>query len=78
MFIDLIIWSMAILNIFGTILNIKVDYRAFVIWTVCNIFWLAYDIYTKQYARIIVDIVNLATSTWGLIEWYNNYQNKKN
>lgn len=69
---------MAILNIFGTILNIKVDYRAFVIWTVCNIFWLAYDIYTKQYARIIVDIVNLATSTWGLIEWYNNYQNKKN
>lgn len=69
---------MAIFNIWGTILNIKVDYRAFVIWTICNVFWLAYDIYTKQYARIIVDIVNLATSTWGLIEWYNNYQNKKN
>lgn len=78
MFIDLIIWSMAIFNIWGTILNIKVDYRAFVIWTVCNVFWLAYDFYSKQYARIIVDIVNLATSTWGLIEWYNNYQNKKN
>lgn len=78
MIVDLLIWSMAILNIFGTVLNIKVDYRAFVIWTVCNVFWLAYDFYSKQYARIIVDIVNLATSTWGLIEWYNNYQNKKN
>lgn len=78
MITDLLIWSMAILNIFGTILNIKVDYRAFVIWTVCNVFWLAYDFYSKQYARIIVDIVNLATSTWGLIEWYKNYQKQKN
>ena len=40
MIVDLLIWSMAILNIFGTVLNIKVDYRAFVIWTVCNVFWL--------------------------------------
>lgn len=77
MIVDLLIWFMAILNIWGTVLNIKVDYRAFVIWTICNVFWLAYDFYSKQYARIIVDVVNLATSTWGLIEWYNNYQNKK-
>lgn len=74
---DLIIWFMAILNILGTILNIKVDYRAFVIWTICNVFWLVYDFCTNQYARIIVDIVNLATSTWGMIEWYNN-QKKTN
>lgn len=67
---DIIIWFFSILNIFGTILNIKMSYWAFVIWTFCNIFWLAYDIVTQQYARILVDIINLSTSTWGMISWY--------
>lgn len=67
---DIIVWFFSILNIFGTILNVKMNYRAFVIWTFCNIFWLSYDIVTHQYARILVDIINLSTSTWGMISWY--------
>lgn len=78
MIIDLITWFFVIFNIFGTILNIKLDYRAFAIWTICNIFWLVYDFFTHQYARLIADCVNLATSTWGLVEWYRNFQDKNN
>lgn len=74
---NLITWFFVILNIFGTVLNIKMNYWSFVIWTLCNIFWLVYDFFTHQYARLLADCVNLSTSTWGMIEWYNNYQKTK-
>ena len=77
MLVNFTIWFFAILNILGTILNIKMNYWAFVIWTACNIFWLIYDFFTHQNARIIMDVVNLSTSAWGMIEWYSKFQNQK-
>ena len=66
--INFLIWSFSIFNIFGTILNVKRSYWSFVIWTLCNIFWLLYDIFSHQYARVLSDIINLTTSTWGIFE----------
>lgn len=74
--VNLLIWFFVILNIFGTILNIKMSYWSFVIWTLCNIFWMSYDIFSHQYARIFVDIINLSTSTWGMLKWYNDFNKK--
>ena len=70
--INFLIWSFSIFNIFGTILNVKRSYWSFVIWTLCNIFWLLYDIFSHQYARVLSDIINLTTSTWGIFEWSKN------
>lgn len=70
--IDFLIWSFSLFNIFGTILNVKRNYWSFVIWTLCNIFWLFYDIFSHQHARVFVDAINLTTSTWGIFEWYKN------
>lgn len=69
MTIDFITYFFAIINVIGTILNIKMSYWSFVLWTLCNVFWLIYDFVTRQYARIITDTVNLVTSVWGMIEW---------
>lgn len=52
------------------------SYWSFVIWTLCNIFWMSYDIFSHQYARIFVDIINLSTSTWGMLKWYNDFNKK--
>lgn len=69
---DFITYLFAIINVVGTVLNIKMSYWSFVLWTICNVFWLVYDVVTFQYARTITDIVNLATSVWGMIEWSKN------
>lgn len=69
MTIDFITYFFVIINVVGTVLNIKMSYWSFVLWTICNVFWLVYDVVTIQYARTITDIVNLATSVWGMIEW---------
>lgn len=69
MTIDFITYFFAIINVIGTVLNIKMSYWSFVLWTLCNVFWLIYDFITMQYARIITDTVNLVTSVWGMIEW---------
>lgn len=70
--IDWICWVFSIVNVIGTLLNIRKMYLCFFIWSVCNVFWLYLDIVTGQYARIILDVINLATSLYGAYSWYKD------
>lgn len=60
---------MSILCLIGSVLNVKKMSMSFVLWTISNVFWLAYDIYCKFWARAVLDVVNLVTSTWGIVKW---------
>ena len=64
-----ILWLVSSITILGSVLNVKKMSSCFVVWTFCNIFWLVFDIWNKAYARAILDVVNLATSVWGLVSW---------
>ena len=63
-------WFFSILAVIGSILNVKKINTCFIIWTICNIFWLIYDLINHEFARSILDLVNLATSTWGIFAWF--------
>ena len=67
---ELILWGVSLLTIFGSILNIKKINLCFWIWSFCNICWLLIDVFNKAYPRAILDVINLATSVWGIIAWH--------
>lgn len=75
--IDWICWVFSIVNVIGTLLNIRKMYLCFFIWSVCNVFWLYLDIITSQYARIILDVINLTTSLYGAYCWYKDSKRSK-
>lgn len=64
-----ILWLVSSITILGSILNVEKMPSCFIVWTCCNVFWLIFDIINKAYARAILDLVNLATSIWGLVSW---------
>ncbi len=74
---DLILWVISIVNVAGSVLNVKKMPSCFFVWSCCNVFWLVYDISTKAYARSILDVVNLTTSLWGLVSWLKDSKANK-
>ena len=62
-------WGLAVLSLIGTALNVKKIKYCFYIWTVSNILWLAYDIYTGLFSRAVLDFVHLCFAVWGIVEW---------
>jgi len=73
---DWILWGVSLLTIFGSILNIKKINLCFWIWSFCNVFWLLFDILNGTYSRAVLDVINLATSIWGIVEWHKNSSKK--
>lgn len=72
-----ITWFFSISAVIGSILNVKKIGLCFFVWTACNIFWLIYDLINHEYARSALDFVNLATSSWGMVEWSKDKSKKK-
>ena len=62
-------WALTAVSLIGTVLNVKKIKYCFYIWTVANILWLAYDIYTGLYSRAVLDAVHLCFAVWGIIAW---------
>lgn len=80
-------WAFSFVNIIGTFLNIKKIPISYFIWTVCNIFWVYYDIVMNIHSRILIDVIQLFMSSYGFIIWtkhtknlkkFNSYQGVKN
>lgn len=64
-----LVWGFSTVNIFATILNIRKIPASYFLWSLCNIFWLVFDIWYKMYPRAILDVINLTTSIWGFVVW---------
>ena len=78
LFITVLSWGFSSLNIFATILNIKKIPISFLFWTICNIYWLAFDLFAlHDYARVATDVINLVTSVLGFIVWSKSDKNRK-
>ena len=78
MIADALTWGFSCLNVYATILNIRKAPISYLFWTFCNIFWLCFDIFVSHlYARVLIDIINLITSTYGFIAWNKSQKSKK-
>lgn len=73
-------WVIALVSafaVFGNILNVKRIQICFLIWLLCNIFWLTLDLYQHSYSRSILDVINIFTSSWGTISWIKHTLDRK-
>ena len=64
-------WIITAISLIGTILNIKKNIACFYLWTIGNIAWLIFDLYSGLYSRTVLDIVQLVFAIWGIIAWNN-------
>ncbi len=62
-------WALTVLSLVGTALNVKKIKYCFYLWTVANILWFIYDIFTGLYSRSVLDAVQLGMAVWGIIAW---------
>ena len=65
-------WLLTIVSLIGNYLNCRKVRVCFVIWLICNVGWLVYDIANAIYARAILDIVQSAFCVYGYYEWGEN------
>lgn len=62
-------WTVTAVCLTGTVLNIKKNAFCFWLWTVGNIAWLCYDLWSGLYSRALLDTVQLAFAVWGIFAW---------
>jgi nicotinamide riboside transporter PnuC len=62
-------WLFTAISLLGNYLNCRKLRCGFLVWIVCNICWLAYDIMNGIYSRAVLDIVQTGFSIYGYIEW---------
>lgn len=62
-------WIFTIGSLIGTWLNARKIRMCFIIWIVCNIAWMIYDLANTVYSRAVLDLVQTAFSVYGYIEW---------
>lgn len=65
-------WFFTILSLFGSYLNCKKKKICFILWIICNVFWLLFDLKASVYSRVILDLVQTGFSIYGLMEWSKN------
>lgn len=62
-------WVLAIVCLIGNVLNVKKLRICFLIWIACNVVWIIFDATHGNYARVLLDSVQIGFSVWGFISW---------
>lgn len=69
---QLTLWTITVLSLVGTALNVKKRISCFYLWTIVNIAWVFVDIHQGLWARSVLDGVHLAFAIWGIWDWTKN------
>ena len=62
-------WILTAISLIGNYLNCRRFRICFIIWFICNMGWLAYDVLNGVYSRAILDAVQSCFCVYGFIEW---------
>lgn len=62
-------WSIMVLSLFATILNIRKQRLCFAIWVLTNAAWCAIDAFYGIYAQSLLHMVYFFLAIWGVFEW---------
>lgn len=67
--IHLFTWTVTVVCLAGTILNVKKNIICFYLWSAGNVAWLTFDLWSGVYSRAVLDAVQLGFAVWGIYEW---------
>lgn len=62
-------WALTVACLFGSLLNSLKIKACFYVWIVCNVGWSIVDIMAGAYSRVVLDVVQMAFSVFGIIKW---------
>ena len=69
---DLFTWSITLLCLTGTVLNVRKSPLCFRIWAIGNAALLFHDIRTGLISRGLLDLIQLGLALWGMRAWAND------
>jgi len=67
--IDIALWVLTALSVFGVVLNIHRIQLCFVVWSITNTSWAIIDFRAGLYQQSALFVLYLLLSLWGLIKW---------
>jgi nicotinamide riboside transporter PnuC len=67
--LEIVMYGIGILSVLGSYLVVKQNKWGFIVWTLTNASWIAYDIYKIAYPQAILFVVYFGMSVWGFIVW---------
>lgn len=62
-------WTVTAICLLGTALNVRKNILCFYLWSIGNIAWLIFDLWSGLYSRAVLDFVQLGFAVWGIIAW---------
>ena len=62
-------WVFSFFCVIGSICNVQKLWYSFLIWSVCNVYFIIHNFMRKEYAQGTLFIVYFILSVWGLISW---------
>lgn len=66
---DVFTWTVTLVCLTGTVLNVKRMRACFMLWIVGNIAWAAWDLSQGLFSRMLMDLVQLGLAVWGWVSW---------
>lgn len=68
---------LVILSLWGTILNLKYNYKGFYLWAITDLLWGFYNLKIGAFWEAILMFIYTGLALWGLYEWRYKNKNKK-
>jgi len=62
-------WGFSVLCVAGSICNVNKMWESYVLWSICNVYFIIHNFMRKEYAQGTLFVVYLILSIWGLIAW---------
>jgi len=66
---DKLSWIFTTLAVIGSLANIQKLWWCFVIWTICNVYFIIHNIIRREKALAVLFFIYLIISVWGMINW---------
>jgi nicotinamide riboside transporter PnuC len=67
--IEVVIWSLTILSIIGTIMNAKLNKWCFIVYIIANTGWIGINMYCGLWQQIPMWIVYIIIGIYGWYTW---------
>lgn len=68
-FFQAFLWTITVLSLLGTVLNVRKKVSCFYLWMLVNIAWIGVDVCQGLWARFVLDSTHLVFAIWGIVSW---------
>lgn len=69
MWIDLIMWAVALAALAGTWANVRRQRWCFAVWAVTNVAWVLYDVHLGAWPQAALMVVYTGLAVYGWFAW---------